>query len=288
VDFGLLLVGLGLRDLAEVARAAEDHGFDSVWTTDHLVVPAHVASRYPYNEAGTFLPASTPMLDPWVVLTVAATATERVLLGTDVYQLPLRHPFSTARAAATLDRFSGGRVVLGVGVGWMEEEFRAAGEPFHDRGARTDEAIGILRRLWREDEVEHHGAFYDFDAVGFAPKPAQAGGIPVVVGGTSPPALRRAARLGDGWIDAGIADVDELAGRLGTLARLRAEAGRDQEPFTITTSAAHDAVDVARCDALGVTRVLTSPPRGGDDRPRDRFLAWIERFADEVMAGWAP
>jgi probable F420-dependent oxidoreductase len=278
MDLGLLLVGLGLRDLADVARAAEAAGFESVWTTDHLVVPSSVASRYPYNDTGEFLPPGTPMLDPWVVLTACATATSTIGLGTDVYVLPLRHPFSTARAAATLDRLSNGRLTLGVGVGWMAEEYAATQVPFAERGRRADELIVLLRRLWTEPEVEHHGEFYEFDAVHFAPKPSQRGGVPIVVGGTSTPALRRAARFGDGWIDAGITDLDVLAERCATLQRLRAEAGRGAAAFSITTSAPRSADEVRRAADLGVTRVLTSPPPD-DRKPRDRFLAWIDTAA---------
>jgi len=283
VDLGLQLIGLGLRDLGDVVRAAEEAGFESVWTTDHVVMPSQVASRYPYNATGEFLPPGTAMLDPWVVLTACATASSTIRLGTDVYLLPLRHPFVTARAAATLDRLSSGRLLLGVGVGWMSEEFDAAQVSFQDRGRRADEIIAVLRRLWTETEIEHHGAFYDFGPVHFAPKPAQDGGVPLIVGGTSDAALRRAARLGDGWIDAGITDLDVLAAKCARLAELRAEAGREDVPFSITTSAPRDAGAVRRCAELGVTRVLTVPPFD-DRRPRDRFLAWIEHAAAALAA----
>jgi len=165
-----------------LARRAEAAGFDSLWTGDHV-------SFY------------IPILESLTLLSFVAAATERVKLGTAVYLLPLRHPTTTAKVAATLDVLSGGRLVLGVGVGGeFPPEFTACGVPVAERGSRANEAIGLLRRLWTESGVTHEGRHFQLGPVSIDPKPVQAGGPPILVGGRLPPALRRAGRLGDGYL----------------------------------------------------------------------------------------
>ena len=188
MKFGLPFFGLGPRHYARVGKAAEDHGFESVWMPEHLVFPAEMPPTYPYTETGMPpVTPDTPLFDAWVVLGGVATATERLRLATNVFILPLRHPLATARSVVTLDRLSGGRVTLGAGVGWLEEEFDQMGQYFANRGPRTDEIMGILRRLWTEDTIEHHGDFYDFGPVKFAPKTLQEPNIPIEIGGARRP-----------------------------------------------------------------------------------------------------
>src|SRR5437870_1395457 len=215
MKFGMALFGISPRHYAEAARVAEENGFESVWIPEHLVFPADMPSTYPYAESG--LPAVNPataLYDPWVVLGYLAHATQSIRLGTEVFILPLRHPIATARSVVTVDRLSGGRVTVGVGVGWLEPEFEVVGQSFSDRGRRTDEIVPLLRRLWTEDTVAHEGEHFGFGPVKFEPKPVQKPCPPIEIGGTSPPALRRAGRLGDGWIETGCRDLGELEAKL--------------------------------------------------------------------------
>ena len=191
MKFGLPFFGISPRYYGEVAQAAEQAGFESVWIPEHLVLPVDIPPTYLYSDSG-FPPitADTPMYDPWVVLAAVSGVTSTIRLATNVFILPLRHPISTARSVVTLDRISGGRVTLGIGVGWLEQEFDVMGQSFHDRGRRTDEIIDILRRLWSEDVIEQHTEHFDFGPVKFQPKPLQKPSIPIEVGGDLP---RRAA-----------------------------------------------------------------------------------------------
>jgi probable F420-dependent oxidoreductase len=209
---------------------------------------------------------------------------------TNIYLLPLRHPIATARMAVTLDRVSRGRFTLGVGVGWLEEEFAALDQTFRNRGSRTDEIIPVLRRLWSEDTIEHHGEHYDFGPVAFLPKPTASPSIPIEIGGSSPAALRRAGRLGDGWIEIGATDLDDVREHNAVVQEARREAGRDEVPFEITLSAAlaSDLSAIKRAEELGVTRVIAGY-RGAPDRPAlDEHKQFIEDYAENVMTRFEP
>ena len=284
MKFGLALFGISPRHYGTVAAAAEQHGFESVWIPEHLVFPAEMPPTYPYTDSG-FPPVnpSTPLYDPWVVLASIAAVTERVRLGTQIYVLPLRHPLVTARAVVTLDRLSGGRVTMGVGVGWLEQEFDIVGLSPRDRGKRTDEIIELLRRLWTEETVEHHGAAADFAPVRFEPKPVQK--PPIEVGGAAPAALRRAGRLGDGWIEIGARDVEHLGEMLRVVEQHRRDAGRDHLPFEVTTTGDKvpdvDAIRHAR--DVGVTRVIAGPVYSGERMTPESIMDWAKRYADDVI-----
>jgi probable F420-dependent oxidoreductase len=183
----------------QLAVTAEAHGFDSVWVADHLIIPAESSQSYPYaRQAGMPLSPDWAFLEPLIALAAIASRTKRVLLGTGVYLLPLRHPLATAKAAASLDVLSGGRLLLGVGLGWISEEYAAMGVPWAERGRIMDEQIALLRALWREERPCFAGDHWKLEGFGFEPKPAN-GGIPILIGGNAPPARRRAVRLGDGW-----------------------------------------------------------------------------------------
>ncbi len=284
MKFGLPFFGIGPRHYATIAQTAEQNGFESVWVPEHLVLPADVPPTYPYSDSG-FPPivSDTPMFDAWVALGAVANATETIRLATNVFILPLRHPIPTARALVTLDRISGGRVTLGAGVGWLEGEFEAVGQDFHNRGKRMDEIMGILRELWTEDTIEHHGEFYDFGPVKFAPKTLQKPNIPIEIGGTSKAALRRAGRLGDGWIEIGSKDLDELAAKMAVINDHRREAGREGQAFEFTVGVGTDLDTIRRARDLGVTRILVSaPPVDGRVTP-DGAKEFTKRFADEVI-----
>jgi probable F420-dependent oxidoreductase len=297
MKFGLSLFGLSPRYYPEVAVAAEANGFESVWIPEHLVLPATMPSTYPYTDSGyPPIDPSTPMYDPWVVLALIADATTTIRLATNVYVLPLRHPMVTARCVVTLDRVSGGRVTLGVGVGWLEEEFAIVGEAFHNRGRRTDEIIFVLRRVWdrQQDVIEHHGEHYDLGPFRFQPKPVQKPSIPIEVGGASKAALRRAGLLGDGWIAIGRHDDVSLSRMIGEVHAHRQEHGRHGLPFEITVSAGPTIDDARRSQEAGATRVTLGPAPHGNvledpSRPHSRldikdFVDFTARYADEVIS----
>jgi probable F420-dependent oxidoreductase len=220
------------------------------------VLPAALGDReYPEDELP--ISAATPVFDVFVYLAALAAVTTRLRLGTYVYQLALRHPFVAARAVTTLDVVSGGRVELGVGAGWLREEWSAAGYGFDDRGARLEEALAVCRRLWSDDTVAHEGRFWSFPAVAFEPKPVQRPHPPVHMGGESPAALRRAAGC-DGWI--GMHHTPESAAA--AVARLRAEsasAGREQMPIVTVAAAPGIDDDVEVWAAAGVDRLIVAP-----------------------------
>ncbi|PXX01670.1 putative F420-dependent oxidoreductase [Mycolicibacterium moriokaense] len=278
-------MGVRMSGYAEAARALDNAGFESVWVPEHLALPAGTPTTYPYTSDGRPpIPSGTPCYDPLVLLSFVACATTTVRLCTNVYLLPLHHPLRTARGAVTLDRLSGGRVTLGIGVGWLKDEFDWTGEDFSSRGRRTDEIITILRRLWTESTVTHESESYRFGPVEFQPKPAQRAGIPIEVGGISAAALRRAATLGDGWIDIGGDSPEDLARNVAAIDAMRAEAGRDgQFEVTVGGQWGVNLDTIRRAADAGATRVVAGPytgtPLSGPD-----VATWADRFRDEVIA----
>lgn len=287
MKFGLTMVGLRPRLYAEVAQHAEAAGFESVWFGEHLVLPAELPSTYPYSASGDApLTPDTPLYDPWVMLAGIATATTTLRLGTNVYVLPLRHPLVTARAVVTLDRLSGGRVTLGAGIGWLKDEFDAAGVPFSERGSRMDEIIPLLRRLWSaEDPITHEGRHFQLGPVHFRPKAIQRPSIPIELGGTSPAALKRAALVGDGWMELGSTDLDQLARRIAWLTQAREEAGLGARPFVITAALGSGAAELDRLRRIGVSRVITLVQGVDPGWSLDDVRRWIDGFARNTMAG---
>jgi probable F420-dependent oxidoreductase len=227
-------------NLARFAEKAEALGYDTVWFSDHIVVPTEVKSFYPYDPSGQmpFNP-SEPYWEPLTVMSYVAGRTSRIRLGTSVLILPYRNPVVTAKMLATLDVLSNGRVTLGAGVGWMEEEFKAIGlDTYPRRGAYADECIRIFRELWTRDNPAFEGEFHQFSNVRCEPRPVQPGGIPIWIGGHTPQAIRRAARLGDGWqplvqrppADLPPAEMKEKIAQLRAIART---AGRDPQRITM-------------------------------------------------------
>jgi probable F420-dependent oxidoreductase len=281
MELGLNLVMVRPEHMPEVATRAEAAGYGAVFVPDHVVFPARVDSAYPYSPDGSFpFPLDTPLYDPWIVLTSIAATTSTIKLGTAVYVLPLRHPFVTARAVTSLDVLSGGRVVLGVGAGWLAEEFTALGLDPKRRFSRTEECIEVLRALWTETTPSYHGRHFDFDAVHFAPRPVTDPHPPILLGGDSDRALERAARFGDGWISGGTAN--DVAAIEATVTKLRALRARTAAttPFDITVLLPRPTVDdLAWLEALGVDRVVIMPW----DRGRDAIPA-LEAFAETAMA----
>lgn len=269
-----------LASIVTTARWAESLGYHSVWVSDHVAMPAHVRSAYPYDPAGRWpYPADTPWLDPLLALSVAASVAPSVALGTSVLVAPLRHPVHLAKQVASLDFLSGGRVILGLGAGWMAEEFALLGVPFERRGARTAEMVALMRALWTGDPVDFAGAFYQVQGFRMQPRPAQAR-VPVVFGGHSEHALRRVVACGDGWHPTQL-DLDQLARCLDRLRQLAAAHGRDFDELSVIArpGASHpvDEHTHAHYVALGVEHLVIDPPVDGPDLTR--FRAEMERVA---------
>ena len=291
--------------LRSLAQRAEDLNFDSVWVSDHIILPREVESFYPYSADGvaTFN-AEQPYYDAIAALNFLAGCTHRVRLGTHVLILPYRNPVVTAKMLATLDVLSQGRLILGAGVGWMEEEFQALGlDTFAQRGAVTNEYIRLFKELWTAEQPEFHGEFYDVSGAGFLPKPVQKPHPPVWVGGHTGPAIRRAAELGDGWMPIGlrppaILEPEELSEKIARLKRLTVRAGRAEDAvelcfstdITFEPAAGMDrrmmtgrpeqiAADLRLYQDLGVVNFIFSFPADSVDGQREA----MEQFSREVM-----
>jgi len=204
MKIGYFAVGIGATvspgALRMVAMAAERLGFATLWAPEHVVLVEQYASKYPYSSGRFPGSADIPIADPFATLAYAAACTTTIRLGTGICLVPEHNPLVLAKTAATVDRLSGGRFILGVGIGWLAEEFAALGIPFERRAARTREYIDVMRKLWTEPQSSHAGEFVSFDAVLSYPKPVLGTGVPVWFGGESAAALRRVAEYGDGWL----------------------------------------------------------------------------------------
>ncbi len=272
-----------------LARAADEHGWNSVAISDHVAHPATIRTPYPYSEDGSLRwDEHNPWPDPWVAIGAMAGATERVRFVTNIYVLPMRNPFVAAKAIGTAAVLSENRVSVGIGVGWMKEEFELLGQDFHTRGKRTDELVPVLRKLWSGERVEHHGRFYEFEPLRMMPAPSEP--VPLLFGGLSEAALRRTARLGDGWVS-DLHTTEEFREIIGRLRQYRAEYGRGAEPLQVV-GACTDAADVdgyRRLADTGVTHLQTMPwvLYGGSTESLDDKLDGIRRFADDVIAKFA-
>jgi probable F420-dependent oxidoreductase len=273
-------------ELLALARAADAAGFDAVALSDHVVHPRKIATPYPYTADGA--PRWQPFTawpDPWVAIGAMAAVTSRLRFLTSIYVLPLRSPFLVAKAVGTAAVLSGNRVTLGVGAGWMREEFALMEQPFERRGRRMDEMIELLRALFAGGWVEHRGEFYDCDALEMSPVPSEP--VPIWVGGLSEAALRRAARRGDGWIS-DLHTLEELRGIVATLARHRADSERAGHPFAVA-AAVKDAFDLdgyRRAADAGVTHLQTMPWLfyAGPSASLEGKCDGIRRFGDEIVA----
>jgi len=271
----------------ELTQVAEAAGFAQVSLSDHVFYPAKLDSSYPYSATGEpIYPPETPWPDVWVMTGALAAVTQRIMFSTHVYVLPARNPFVVAKAVGTAAHLSGGRVLLGVGAGWMREEFVQLEQPFERRGARMEEQIAVLRSLWRGGMVEHHGEFYDFDRLEMSPAPPAP--VPILVGGHSETALRRAARIGDGWMGV-YYGLDELKAIVERLQGYRHEYGAADRPFEIQASVVDRPPTPEVCAELaeaGVTTLVTSAwmMAGLQFAPLDENIRALERFGEQYIA----
>ena len=252
-------VGIEGADAIELCKRAEAVGFESVWGGEHVVLPDTIISKYPYTPDGK-IPAEpdTPIPDPLIWLSYVAAAAPSLRLGTCILIVPQRNPLVLAKELATLDRLSGGRVELGLGVGWLKEEFDALGVPWERRGARNDEYIAAMRALWTAPHAEFHGEFVDFEPSTCSPRPVN-GNIPVIVGGDSDAALNRAVRLADGYFP-GEGDFDRLTALLQRLRDKAEAADRDPDSIAINTMFGAQMADpvagVEQMKSIGVDRIM--------------------------------
>jgi probable F420-dependent oxidoreductase len=267
----------------EFARAAEEAGFESLWTVEHVVVPSDYGSAYPYSPSGKMPGAEDlPIPDPLIWLSFVAGATSRIYLATGILILPQRNPVVLAKELATLDHLAGGRMLLGVGVGWLQEEFDAIGVPFAERGRRTEEYVAAMRALWTQEKATFHGEFVAFDDCIMRPRPAQ-GSIPVHIGGHTEVAARRAGRLGNGFFP-GKGSHEELARSFELVRATAREHGRDPAAIEMTTGG-NGAVgegalaEVRALAAIGTTRVILPAFLFYRDT-----VSALARYGDEVIS----
>lgn len=257
MKFGLRYCNAGRyvrpANAVELVQAGEAAGFESAWTVDHVVVPEGYKSAYPYSDDGKMAGGKNdmPIPDPLIWMAYAAAATSKINLATGILIVPQRNPVVAAKQIATLDMMSGGRVLLGIGVGWLEEEFNAIGVPFGDRGRRTDEYVYAMQELWATDQSTYAGEFTNFTDVHSQPKPVDRS-VPIIVGGHSKAAARRAGRLGDGFFPARGASPELID----LVRRTAEEHGRDPDAIEITASLPEDLDTIPDLAAQGVGRLL--------------------------------
>jgi len=286
MKFGLAFassVGTEPDSALEITKVAEEVGFESVWGGEHVIFPSKIESPYPYTDDGK-VPATpdTPIPDPLIWLAYVAAAAPTLRLGTCILILPQRNPLVLAKELATLDHLSGGRVELGIGVGWLKEEFEALGVSWERRGRRNDEYVEALRTIWSGSHVEYHGEFVDFEPLTCTPRPAQGADIPILVGGDTDVAIRRAARLADGYFP-GEGDPVRLAELIAAVGRACEQRDRDPSEVEINamlTSQMQDpSAGADKMRELGVGRVMVPAFFFAGDGGLDRLRA----FGDTVV-----
>jgi len=289
VQFGVLLPQFGAlargadvtQRIRTVAQTAERLGYHVLWTAEHIIFPQTIGTPYPYGARFPY-PVTDPILDIVATLSYVAAITSRIRLGSSVLVLPYRNPLVLAKELASLDVLSGGRLLLGVAAGWLKEEFDLLGVPFGERGQRTEEYVNLLRALWTQEQVTFHGRHFELIDAAFFPKPVQQPHPPIWIGGGSAAALRRVARLGDGWIAVPRPSLDDLANDIQQIRRLAEERRRDPARIGIASGGGAASMDellerLPRLEKIGVT--ITSVP----------VLFWAESFhhALELMEEFA-
>ena len=231
--FSFNLYGSPTVDLVQLAVKGEQCGFEAIWLGDHVLAPQRLESEYPYATSPGANPLDGVVLnDVWVAIGAMLASTTTLNVGTGIYILPQRHPFFTLLAAATAQNLSGGRLLLGVGAGWLREEYALLGYDFDDRGRRMDEIIDVLRELWKGGFRSHTGGAYQFEDVR-SEAPTQP--VPILVGGSTGPAIRRAARLGDGWYSTANLSLEDTVAVRARIERAREDLGRPPGSRSSTT-----------------------------------------------------
>ena len=267
-------------DVAVVARKAEEIGFESIWYAEHPIIPVHTSSPFPDSPDGKIPESYAHFVDPFIALARASAVTERLKLGTSICLVPERNPLLLAKEISTLDVFSGGRFLFGVGAGWLREETEIMGGDFDHRWSQVREPVQVMKKLWTQDEAEFHGRYYDFPPVKMYPKPAQKPHPPVILGGASGNVFKRIAEWGDGWLPTRCtpAEVEMSRSMLDDLAR---EFGRDPASITISVYAQPADLDLVRsfhnagADRVVIRRISLDGEEGMSDE--------LERIAEAVL-----
>ena len=283
MKIGLTPVNIGVADpemIIGLAQLAEGLGYESVWTNEHVMVPVDYDSKYPYNKSGNMgAPPEVPFIDPLIALTAMATHTKKLRLGTGVNILSQTNPLTLAKQAASLDNISKGRLILGLGIGWLREEFVAMGVPYEKRGARFDDYVQAMRKVWSGDVVEHQSEFLNWTNFKSYPLPVQKP-LPVIIGGDKGKILQRIAKYGDGWF-VPPRPPEEFTGMLDDLKKICDDIGRDYNEIEITMMwpGKGGKESLAALEAMGVHRAVVPmtalgfPPTEG-----------MEKLAKEVIA----
>jgi probable F420-dependent oxidoreductase len=287
--------------LMQAARQAESLGYDSVWAADRIVIPWQINTSYPYSREATFIvPPDRPFFEPLTCLAFLAGCTEKIQLGMSVMVLPYRHPLYWGKIATTIDHLSSGRLILGVGIGWMHEEFAAMGVVFKERGKISDEQLRLVKHLWQDEHITFQGAHYRFKDIAFSPKPYQNPTIPIWVGGEGTHAQRRAGTYGDAWFPYFVRITPEdLARRFDNVLRSARDAGRMPEqvafacclPIELSAKEVPQEPDYLKGSPAQITDALKQFERIGVLHIGLQFMIphWperqeqIERFAKEVL-----
>ena len=287
MKFGI--VPINLREFTDpemlipFVQRAEALGYESVWTAEHVIIPKQYDSVYPYNPDGKLpFKSGAPIIDPLVALTFIAAATKKLRLGTGVNILPQMSPLYLAKWVSSIDHLSQGRLMLGLGIGWLREEFAAIGVPFERRGKRSNEYLEALKAVWTSEEVNYQGEFINWQGFSMRPKPAQPGGVPLVIGGISQPAIRRTVKYGDGWYVIG-KDPDDYRTHMQALAEECERQGRVINELEITAYwnyYTEGLESLGVYEELGFHRLLVNMHalRAGD------VTVAMERFAEQVIA----
>jgi probable F420-dependent oxidoreductase len=287
VKIGMTAIGIGKAARPNTIRAVVDNaerlGFATLWAPEHVVLFDTQQSQYPYRGDGKFMARSNiDLLDPFIGLTYAAALSRRIRLATGICLVAEHHPLALAKVIASLDSLSSGRLAVGVGIGWSSEEFVALGIPFERRAQRTCEYIEVMRKLWGEERSSFSGEFVRFDGVRSFPKPSQGAKVPIIFGGESAPALRRVARLGDGWFGVKL-NPEQAAAKIAALRKLMSEAGRDMSKLEIIISPYENEVsadDLRAYHEIGVHEFVPFVRLPADDR---EIPAALERIARQFV-----
>ena len=274
-----------IKNIPEIAVVADQYHWEAITLSDHVIHLETINTPYPYTEDGSRRwEAFTEWTDPWVMIGGLATITKQIRFTNNVFVLPMRNPFLAAKAVATAAVLSDDRITLTIGIGWSKDEFELLQQDFHNRGKRCDEMVAVMRKLWTGKMVEHHGEYYDFPPLEMNPAPKEY--IPIWVGGMSKFALKRAARIGDGWIS-DFQTSEDIIQCINTIQELRKEYGRDHLPFEVLASPS-DAFDIKGFSNLakyGVSHILTQPWQFyfGDTDKLSEQIEGIKRFSDDYI-----
>jgi probable F420-dependent oxidoreductase len=284
MKLGLMFVNSGPFSnptlLAHLATTAERCGIESMWTVEHVVIPENYQSPYPYSSSGKIPGGEDVSIpDPLLPLTFIAALTKKVKLATGVLILPQRHPLYVAKEVATLDALSNGRAILGIGSGWLKEEFDSLGLDFHTRGARTNESIQAMRALWSEGASTFHGKHFNFGPVKCYPKPVQKPGVPIHIGGHSTAAAKRAGRYGDGFFPA-LGEIPKLKDLFAIMKTEAEKAGRNPASIELSCMGRPRVDDLKALQDIGISRVVIAPPAFD----AEGLTRGLEKLQNEVIA----